>query len=54
MVLTTHACPLVDHLKEQVRRRVEGVDGIGRVEVRVLDEPWNWERFMKRELRGEG
>jgi serine O-acetyltransferase len=54
MVLTTHACPLVDHLKEQVRRRVEDVDGIGQVEVRVLDEPWNWERFMKRELKGEG
>jgi len=49
MVLTSQACPLVDHLKEQVRRRVEGLHGIREVEVKVLDEPWNWDRFTRRQ-----
>lgn len=49
MVLTTQACPLVDHLTEQVRRRVEGIDGISVVEVKVLDEPWNWDRFVSQQ-----
>ncbi len=49
MVLTTHACPLVDHLTEQVKRRVEGLNGIKRVEVKVLDEPWNWDRFEEQQ-----
>jgi serine O-acetyltransferase len=47
MVLTSQACPLVDHLTEQVKRRVEGLPGIEQVDIKVLDEPWNWERFMK-------
>ena len=49
MVLTSQACPLVDHLTEQVRRRVEGLHGIREVEVKVLDEPWNWDRFTRRQ-----
>ena len=54
MVLTSQACPLADHLKEQVKRRVEGLPEVGDVEVRVLDEPWNWERFARqRSLRQE-
>jgi serine O-acetyltransferase len=48
LVLTTKGCPLVDHLSEQVRRRVAGLPGITGVEVRVLDEPWDWERFVDR------
>jgi len=48
MVLTSQTCPLVDHLMEQVRRRVEGLHGIREVEVKVLDEPWNWDRFTRR------
>jgi len=47
MVLTSKACPLVNHLKEQVQRRVEGIQGIGHVEVNVLDEPWNWDHFVR-------
>jgi len=47
MVLTSKACPLVDHLSEQIRRKVLGVCGIEKVEVKVLDEPWNWDRFVK-------
>jgi serine O-acetyltransferase len=48
MVLTSQACPMVSHLTEQVRRRVEGLHGIKSVEVKVLDEPWNWDRFTRR------
>ncbi|HXX54525.1 MAG TPA: serine O-acetyltransferase [Methanoregula sp.] len=47
MVLTSKACPLVDHLSDQIRRKVLGVCGIEQVEVRILDEPWNWDRFVK-------
>jgi len=47
MVLTSKACPLVDHLSDQVKRKVLGVCGIENVEVNVLDEPWNWDRFVK-------
>jgi serine O-acetyltransferase len=49
MVLTTKACPLVDHLTEQVKRRVEELDGIKYVVVKVLDEPWNWDRFVRQQ-----
>jgi serine O-acetyltransferase len=49
MVLTSQACPLVDHLTEQVRRRVEGLPGIRSVDVKVLDEPWNWDRFLQQQ-----
>ncbi len=47
MVLTSKACPLVDHLSEQVRRKTLGVCGIDQVNINVLDEPWNWDRFVK-------
>ena len=47
MILTSKACPLVDHLSDQIRRKVLGVCGIKQVEVTVLDEPWNWDRFVK-------
>ncbi len=47
MVLTSQACPLADHLREQVKRRVMGLPGVNQVDVRVLDEPWNWERFAR-------
>ncbi|MFA4876060.1 MAG: serine O-acetyltransferase [Methanoregula sp.] len=47
MVLTCKACPLSDHLTDQVKRTVLGVCGIDQVEVHMLDEPWNWDRFVK-------
>jgi metal-sulfur cluster biosynthetic enzyme len=53
LVFTTQACPIVRHLTEQVRRRVEGLPGIAQVEVKVLDEPWNWDHFV-RAAEGEG
>ena len=46
MVLTCKACPLADHLSEQVKRKALGVCGIEEVDVNVLDEPWNWDRFV--------
>jgi serine O-acetyltransferase len=49
MVLTSQACPMVSHLTEQVRRRVEGLHGIRQVEVKVLDEPWNWDHFVRQQ-----
>jgi len=47
MVLTCKACPLSDHLTGQVQRKAFGVCGIESVTVNVLDEPWNWDRFVK-------
>jgi len=47
MVLTCKACPLSDHLADQVKRRALGVCGIEQVIVNMLDEPWNWDRFVK-------
>ena len=47
MVLTCKACPLSDHLTDQVKRRALGVCGIEQVNVNLLDEPWNWDRFVK-------
>jgi serine O-acetyltransferase len=49
MVLTSQVCPLVSHLTEQVKRRVKGLNGIRQVEVRVLDEPWNRDYFVKKQ-----
>lgn len=49
MVLTSQVCPMVSHLTEQVKRRMNGLNGIRQVEVRVLDEPWNWEYFVKQQ-----
>jgi len=47
LILTSKGCPLVDHLSEQIRRKVLGVCGIEEVELTILDEPWNWDRFVK-------
>lgn len=41
MVLTAPFCPLAGYLAEQVRQAVAGVSGVSRVEVQVLDEPWD-------------
>ena len=55
VVLTSKSCPLVDHLTEQIRRRAKEMPGIRHVNVRVLDEPWDWERFTKqRAVKSKG
>jgi metal-sulfur cluster biosynthetic enzyme len=40
MVITSKACHMVNHLKEQVQRRIEGLNGIRHVAVNVLDLPF--------------
>ena len=46
MVLTTTGCPLVSYLTEQVKNRVAAVPRVESVDVQILDEPWDWERFV--------
>jgi serine O-acetyltransferase len=46
LVLTTKGCPLVDYLSDQVKRNVREIEGIDEVTVNILDEPWNWDRFV--------
>lgn len=45
LVLTTPSCPLVNHLAGQAEAQVMRVEGVAGVDVRVLDEPWDWERY---------
>jgi metal-sulfur cluster biosynthetic enzyme len=40
---------MVSHLTQQVRRRVEGLPGIRQIEVKFLDEPWNWDHFVRQQ-----
>jgi len=47
LVLTTNICPMVEYLKEQIRRKVLSIKGIEKVSVNILDEPWNRDRFKK-------
>jgi serine O-acetyltransferase len=49
LVLTTRACPLVDHLTEQIQRKLSGLEGVRSIEVKVLDEPWAWDRFVRQD-----
>jgi len=54
MVLTSRACPMVGYLSDQVKRRVLSVPGIKEVEIKILDEPWNWDRFVQQKDSFEG
>jgi serine O-acetyltransferase len=47
LVLTTNICPMAEYLKDQVNRKVLSVSGIEKVNVNILDEPWNWDRFKE-------
>ena len=47
LVLTTNTCPMIEYLKDQVIRKVLSVNGIEKVSVNILDEPWNWDRFKE-------
>ena len=47
MVLTCKACPSPITFPGQVQRKALGICGIEHVRVNVLDEPWNWDRFVK-------
>jgi len=52
MVLTSPTCPMAGQLLEAVRRKVRSMPGIEKVQVTLLDEPWNWQWFVTR--NGEG
>jgi len=45
LVLTTSACPMIEYLKDQVRRKVLSAGGIEKVNVNILDEPWKGDLF---------
>jgi serine O-acetyltransferase len=47
LVLTTSACPMVEYLKDQIRRKVLSAGGIEKVTVNILDEPWKGDLFKK-------
>ncbi|AKB46796.1 Serine acetyltransferase [Methanosarcina sp. Kolksee] len=48
LVLTTSACPMIDYFKEQIRRKVLTAEGVEKVNVNILDEPWSWDRTQKK------
>jgi serine O-acetyltransferase len=47
LVLTTSACPMIEYFKEQIRRKVLSAEGVEKVNVNILDEPWSWDRTKK-------
>ncbi|MDW5549862.1 serine O-acetyltransferase [Methanosarcina sp.] len=47
LVLTTSACPMIEYLKDQIRRKVLSAGGIEKVNVNILDEPWKGDLFKK-------
>ncbi|MDW5551211.1 serine O-acetyltransferase [Methanosarcina sp.] len=48
LVLTTTACPMIEYFKEQIRRKVLSTEGVEKVNVNILDEPWSWDRNKKK------
>jgi serine O-acetyltransferase len=53
MVFTSPACPMAGELVEQVRKSARNTPGVERVQVTLLDEPWQWEWFVLRNNGGE-
>lgn len=51
LVLTTSTCPMIEYLKDQVRRKVLSVSGIEKVTVNILDEPWEGDIFKKQTIQ---
>ncbi|AKB51580.1 Serine acetyltransferase [Methanosarcina barkeri str. Wiesmoor] len=48
LVLTTSACPMIEYFKEQIRRKVLSAEGVEKVNVNILDEPWSWDQNKKK------
>ncbi|MGB9735974.1 MAG: metal-sulfur cluster assembly factor [bacterium] len=40
MIMTVPGCPLVDYILMGAESRIKGIDGVGNVDVNLLDEPW--------------
>ena len=48
MTLTAPACPVAESLPQQVRERVEQVDGVNEVKLELVwDPPWSQERMSE-------
>ncbi|MDR1919137.1 MAG: iron-sulfur cluster assembly protein [Tannerellaceae bacterium] len=53
MTLTAPNCPAADYIVEDVRMKVESIDGVGNVEINLVFEPeWNKD-MMSEEARLE-
>ncbi len=48
MTLTAPNCPAADYIVEDVRQKLETIQGIGRVDVRLVFEP-EWDKDMMSE-----
>ncbi|HNW37971.1 MAG TPA: metal-sulfur cluster assembly factor, partial [Methanosarcina vacuolata] len=48
LVLTTSACPMIEYFKEQIRRKVLSAEGVEKVNINILDEPWSWDLTRKK------
>ena len=48
MTLTAHNCPAADFILEDVRQKIESIDGVKSVEVNLVFEP-EWDRDMMTE-----
>jgi len=44
LVLTTSSCPVIEYFKDQVKRKILSINGIEKVTVNILDEPWKLDR----------
>jgi metal-sulfur cluster biosynthetic enzyme len=40
MIMTVPGCPLVDYILMSAESKIKGIEGIGDVDVNLLDEPW--------------
>ena len=46
MTLTARGCPMAQFLAEDVKRKLEEIEGVGKVNVEVVwDPPWTPERL---------
>ena len=41
MIMTVPGCPLVDYILMSAESRIKGIEGVGSVDVNLLDEPWS-------------
>ncbi|MDR1762678.1 MAG: iron-sulfur cluster assembly protein [Dysgonamonadaceae bacterium] len=53
MTLTAPACPAADFIAEDVKMRVESVEGVGNVEIKIVFEPEWHQGLMSEEAKLE-
>jgi serine O-acetyltransferase len=52
LVLTTSACPMIEYLKDQVKRKILSISGVEKVTVNILDEPWKLDLINRQKQAG--